>query len=288
MKTALCLAVLLGALARSARADDADKPPPYRPGFKRMMVVVLENADYKKAVQQPFLKKLMRRGATLTNYHAIAHPSQPNYVALVAGDTMGVTGDGRQDIGLYERELGDLFEAAGSTWTAYAEGWPGKCFRKERSGRYARKHEPFISFLDIQTVPMRCARIKDASELDKDIASGDLPQFALYTPNMDDDGHDTGVAFADRWLAKRFGPLLDDPRFMKGMLLVVTFDEDSGTRGNHILTVLVGDSVKPGAKSGHRYDHYSLLRTIEDAFGLGTLHRHDDEAEHIDGIWRNQ
>lgn len=287
-KKATLLALLLGALARGARADDADKPPPYAPGFKRVTVVVLENTDYKTAVKQPFLKTLMKRGATLTNYHAIGHPSQPNYVALIAGSPMGVTGDGRQDIGLYERHLGDLFEAVGSTWTAYAEDWPGHCFRKERSGRYARKHVPFISFLDIQTVPMRCAQIKEAGELDKDVAAGKLPDFALYTPDMDDDGHDTGAAFADRWLGKRFGPLLNDPRFMKGMLFVVTFDEDSGTRNNRILTVLVGDSVKPGAKSGERYDHYSLLRTIEDAFNLGTLHRHDDEARHIDGIWRKQ
>jgi hypothetical protein len=230
----------------------------------------------------------MKRGATLTDYHGIAHPSQPNYVALIAGSPMGITNDDRVDVGLYERHLGDLFEAVGSTWTAYAEGWPGHCFRKAVQGRYVRKHEPFISFLDIQTVPFRCAQIKEASELDKDIAADILPAFALYSPDLDDDGHDTGASYSAAWLQKRFGRLLENPKFMKDMLVVVTFDEDSGTNGNHILTVLLGDSVKPGAKSGVRYDHYSLLRTIEDAFNLGTLHRHDDEAKHIEGIWRKQ
>ncbi len=288
MKRILLAAFLLGALASGARADDADKPPPYAPGFKRAFVVVLENADYKQAVKQPFLKQLMKRGATLTNYHAIAHPSQPNYVALIAGATMGITNDERFEIGLYERHLGDLFEAVGSTWTAYAEGWPGHCFRKAASSRYVRKHEPFISFQDIQTVPFRCAQIKEAGELDRDLAAGKLPDFALYSPDMDDDGHNTGVKAADEWLRRRFGPLLDDPKFMKDMLFVVTFDEDSGTPDNHVLAVLVGDSVRPGAKSKTRYDHYSLLRTFEDAFNLGTLHRRDDDARHIDGIWRNQ
>jgi hypothetical protein len=288
MSRILLSVALLGALARGARADDADKPPPYAPGFKRALIVVLENADYKDAARQPYFKALMKRGATLTNYHAVAHPSQPNYFALVAGSTMGVANDDRFDVGMYERHVGDLFEAVGSTWTAYAEGWPGRCFRKERRDRYARKHEPFISFLDVQTVPFRCAQIKDAGELDKDLAAGKLPDFALYSPGLDDDGRDGGVESAARWLEKRFGPLLNDPKFMKDMLFVVTFDEDSGTKGNHVLTVLVGDSVKPGASSKVRYDHFSLLRTIEDAFNLGTLHRRDDDAQHIDGIWRNQ
>jgi len=287
MKKNILAAVLLSFAASRVRAADPDKPP-YAPGFKRAFVVVLENTDYKKAASQPFLSKLMKRGAALADYHAIGHPSQPNYLALVAGDPMGVTNDDNADVDMYARHVGDLFEAVGSTWTAYAEGWPGRCFRKKRQGTYVRKHEPFISFLDIQTVPFRCAQIKDASELDKDVAAGKLPDFALYTPDLNDDGHDTGVAYADAWLAKRFGPLLDDPRFMKDMLFVVTFDEDSGTSKNRVLTVLVGDSVKPGAVSKTRYDHYSLLRTIEDAFGLGTLHRHDEQASHIDGIWRER
>ena len=288
MKRLLTSVLLLAALAAGARADDADKPPPFAPGFRRAFVVVLENASYKDAARQPYFQELMKRGATLTNYHAVAHPSQPNYIALIAGSTMSVPDDGRFDVGMYERHLGDLFEAVGSTWTAYAEGWPGHCFRKERQDRYVRKHMPFISFLDIQTVPKRCAQIKDAKELDKDVAAGTLPDFGFYAPDLDDDGHATDVKFAASWLEKRFGPLLDDPKFMKDMLFVVTFDEDDGTKSNRVLTVLVGAGVKPGASSAVRYDHYSLLRTFEDAFNLGTLHRRDADAQHIDGIWRNQ
>lgn len=281
-------AVLSCLLAIPAAARAADDQPFVNPGFRRVMVVVLENADYKKAVRQPFLAGLMKRGATLTDYHAITHPSQPNYVALIGGDTLGIVDDSRVDLNDRVRHLGDLLEAKGKTWAAYAEDYPGHCFYRERNGRYARKHEPFMSFLDVVTVPHHCAKVKDAAELDKDLAADALPDFSLYTPGLDNDGHDTDVAYADRWLKKRFGPLLDDPEFMGGMLFVVTFDEDSGTKGNRILTVLVGDTVKSGVKSSTRYDHYSLLRTIEDAFKLGTLGRHDARASPIDGIWRTR
>jgi hypothetical protein len=277
---------LLAALASGARADDADKPPPYEPGFKRVFVVMLPSGDYKDAAKQPFFRRLMKRGATLADYHAVARPAQADYIALIAGATMSVTTDARTDVGMYQRHLGDLFEAVGSTWTAYAEGWPGRCFRKPRSGRYAREREPFISFLDIQTVPKRCAQIKEAQALDGDLAAGKLPDFALYALGLTDDGRDPGVEEAARRLDARFGPLLDDPAFMKDMLFVVTFAESGSEKDDRVLTVLVGDSVKPRAKSKMRYDHYSLLRTIEDAFSLGTLRRHDHEAQHIDGIWR--
>jgi len=282
MKTLTAL-LLLGALACGARADDADQPPPYAPGFKRAFVVVLEKGDYAQAIRQPFFKKLMKRGATLTNYHVVARPVQPNYVALIAGATMGVTTDERTEIGMYERHLGDLFEAVGSTWTAYTDGWPGHCFRKPELAVYARRREPFISFLDIQTVPFRCAQIEEAGRLESDLAAGTLKDFALFTPA--DDG---GAKPAAERLEKRFGPLLDDPAFMKDRLFVLTFAASADAKNDRVLTILVGQSVKPGATSDVRYDHYSLLRTFEDAFGLGTLHRHDDEAAHIDGIWRDQ
>lgn len=281
-------AVLSCLLAVSAGAAPPAPQPFFNPGFRRVMLVVLENTDYDKAIRQPFLAELMKRGATLTNYHAITHPSQPNYIALIAGDTMGVSNDNRVDIDAHARHLGDLFEARGSSWTVYAEGYPGHCFYRMRQGRYVRKHVPFMSFLDVVTVPFRCAQIKEAGELDRDLAADKLPAFALYTPSLDNDGHDTDVEFADKALKKRFGPLLEDPRFTGGLLFIVTFDEDSGTKDNHILTVLVGDTVRSGVKSKTRYDHYSLLRTIEDAFKLGTLHRHDASARPIDGIWRTR
>jgi hypothetical protein len=111
----------------------------------------------------------------------------------------------------------------------------------------------------------------------------------LYVPDVRHDGHDTGVRQADQWLSERFGPLLSDPRFTANLLFIVTFDEGRRWwRRNHVYTVMYGASVIPGSVSNTRYDHYSLLRTIEDLFGLGTLGQHDATASPITGIWRGK
>jgi acid phosphatase len=247
------------------------------------MVIVLENADFAEAAGQPFMQKLAARGAILTNYSGVSHPSQANYIAMIAGDMLGVEGDDPVD--LPGRQLGDLLDAKGLAWGVYAEAYPGGCFLGEKSGYYVRKHVPFLSFTSVQKDPAKCARIKSASALRADAAAGNLPAFSLYVPDVNDDGHDTNVAVADEWLSGFLGRKLDDARFMKDLLIVVTFDESENQTGNHILTILVGDGVAPGASSDAVYDHYSLLRTVESRLGVGGLGRQDSSAAVIDYIW---
>lgn len=252
------------------------------------MIVVLENANYDEALRQPFLRSLAARGALLTHFSAEAHPSQPNYIALVSGSTHGVDSDDL--VTLNARHVGDLLEARGLEWKVYAEHYPGGCFLGARSDDYVRKHVPFLSFRDVQENPARCARIVDASTLYADMANGRLPSYSLYIPDLRNDGHDTDIAYADRWLSARFGPLLQDPRFTKDLLFVVTFDEADHflflPSTNHILTVLVGGGVEAGSRADGAYRHYSLLRLVEDHFGLGTLGHKDAVAPVITGIWK--
>lgn len=255
-----------------------------RARFQKVFIVVLENTAYEDALAQPFLASLAARGALLTNFFAEARPSQPNYIALTAGSTYGVTSNA--DVTLDVAHVGDLLEDAGRAWRTYAEGYPGSCFLGSSAGAYARKHVPFLSFLNVQTDPARCARIVDAAALAGDVESGALSDYSLYIPDNKNNGHDTGIAFADQWLARTFGPWLDDPRFMDGMLFVVTFDEGAPAGPNRIYTVLYGPGVVSGATASSRYDHYSVLRTIEDAFGLGTLGQNDAVAPAVSGVWR--
>jgi phospholipase C len=250
------------------------------------MLVVLENADYDTARAQPFLARLAREGALLRQSFAVAHPSQPNYLALTAGTTHGV--DSNTPVTLDIPHVGDLLEVEGRAWKVYAEGYPGQCFLGPRSGAYVRRHVPFLSFKSVQGHPARCARIVDATELAADIRDGTLPDYALYVPDVRHDGHDTGVRAADEWLSETFGPLLRDPRLTESMVFMVTFDE--GRRGwwgrNRVYTVVYGDRVIPGSVSDTRYDHYSLLRTIEELLGLGTLGQEDAKASPITGVWK--
>lgn len=256
--------------------------------FRRVMIVVLENTSYDEAARQPFLASLVRRGALLSNLTAEGHPSQPNYLALVGGSTFGVTSD--RNVDLDGSEIGDLLEAKGLQWKVYAEGFPGHCFLSDKQGDYVRKHTPILSFKNVQSSPARCAGVVDAGELGRDVQHSTLPDFSLYIPDLRNDGHDTSVAFADKWLAGKFGPLLSDPRFTKDLLFVVTFDEAEHfflwPSSNRVFTVAVGDQVLPGSTSNAPYTHYSILRTVEEALGIGTLGREDATAASITGIWR--
>ncbi|GAC1437741.1 MAG: phosphatidylinositol-3-phosphatase [Thermoanaerobaculia bacterium] len=257
---------------------------------QRVVVVILENADQAQAIAQPYLSYLARHGAMLTNYHAVAHPSQPNYFALTAGDTYGVTTD--NTVAVDATHIGDLMDASHLTWRVYAENYPGNCYLGDyagspQTGQYLRKHNPFFSYADVVQVTERCSTvIVDAAAFDADILTNRLPQLSFYIPNSYDDGHETSLAFADAWLRTRFDPLLSDPRFIAGTLFVVVFDEAISKGPNSVYCSFYGAGVNPGVTSSELSDHYSLLRTIEDIFHLGTLHRHDETAAPIAGIWR--
>jgi acid phosphatase len=281
------LAAIPGLLAISASTVSAApviaSSPPASESPRKIMTVVLENTNYEDALRQPFLASLAHRGALLTHFTAEAHPSQPNYIALISGSTFGVTSDG--NVNLDQRHIGDLLEAKGLQWRVYAESYPGNCFLGASAGSYVRKHTPFLSFKNVQSDQARCARIVNASKLADDVHGGQLPDYSLYVPDLKNDGHDTGVAFADRWLSATFGPLLQDPKFTQGLLFIVTFDEGKGFifGGNHVATILVGDAVKPGQILDANFDHYSLLRLVEDQFGLGSLGQGDAHATVITG-----
>ena len=286
MRRAALLALLLILPIDCVRSVTGPAAEFERPSVDRVLIVVLENENDENALEQPFLKRLAARGAYFTAFSAITHPSQPNYIAMTAGDAHGVVDDANVD--LEARHLGDLLEEKGLDWKVYAEGYPGGCRLDERIGPYVRKHVPFLSFKSVQRDPARCAKIVNASELFDDIAAGTLPEYALYIPDKNNDGHDTDVAFASSWLEATWGRLLDDPRFMRGTLFVVTFDESKRRGGNRIYTAFYGDSVIPGSVSEQPWDHYSLLRTIEELFQLGTLGLNDRSARPISGIWQTR
>ena len=273
--------------ASSAHAFGGPKPapmPPSMPEFKRVFIVILENTDSDEALRQPFMARLARDGAHLSNFDAITHPSQPNYIALTAASTHGVTGNKNVDLNV--RHIGDLVEAKGKTWKTYAEGYPGDCFLGSSYGRYVRKHNPMMSFTNVTRNPARCAQIVNASVLRDDIERGTLPNFMLYIPDNDNNGHDTGAEYADRWLAANMGPLLKDPRFIDDTLFILTFDESDSLFSNEILTIFYGKGILPGSEAKAKYNLYDLLRTIEDAWGLGTLGIEDSRAKFITGVWK--
>jgi acid phosphatase len=242
-----------------------------------VMVVIFENEDAQTIVggpDAPYLTSLAQTGATFTDAHGETHPSQPNYLALFSGSTQGI-GDDACPLTFRGPNLAAQLQAAGQTFVGYSEDLPEAGYTGCHAGDYARKHNPWVNFPDLPPTVNQ-----PYSALPADFAA--LPTVSFVVPNLCNDMHDCGVAVGDSWARDHLSGYVTWAQ-EHNSLLVVTFDEDKGTSANHIATVLVGPMVKAGA-SDQRIDHYSLLRTLEDMYGLPPL-GHAAEAAPLSGIW---
>lgn len=245
------------------------------PALDHVVVIVMENRSYSEIIGStaaPYLNSLGAAGAVAQNYHAVAHPSLPNYLALTGGSTFGITSDCTACF-LNAPNLGDRLESAGRTWRAYMDGMPSPCFAGD-SYPYMQKHDPFYYFDDIRTNAARCeAHVVPFSSFGSDFASASTtPALAWITPDMCNDMHDCTVAAGDAWLQLQVPGILGSPAFKtQRSALFIVWDEDDGSASNQVALLATGPAVRPGYASTVAYDHYSLLRTVEATLGAGTL-----------------
>lgn len=295
--------------------------------FERIVIVVLENTMRSSALANPYLNDLRKKGVFLTNAQGVTHPSQTNYICMIAGDSMQIVDDEEHYVdwfvgnptkeGYTLPNVTDLLERQNLSWKCYAESLPDGYKEKikydlnksvsenldnvpndHEQFPFARKHVPFLSFPSIVSQPDRLARIVDGSEFASDLANNKLPHFSFYVPNLINDGHSMSST-QDRIVADDVDLGPDTPNlqqiadFLKGFLgedpvgkfppetlVVITFDEAYPLPYDYgIYTLLLGDFLEAGTINSDPVNHYSLLRTVEDNFGLGTLKRNDAVAQ---------
>jgi len=257
-----------------ATAPTTTPPSVQVPSFTHVVLVVFENHEATSIFGNPdasTFNALARRYATLTDYDAVAHPSLPNYLALVSGSTQRISSD-CTDCVVRARSLADTLAAAGKTWKTYAEDLPYPGFTGASAGRYAKKHDPFLYFSDVVGSRARRDRVVPFPQLARDLAAHRLPDFSLLIPNLCDDMHDCSVATGDAWLKAHVVPLLRSPELLGGVVFVV-FDEGTSDAGGggRIEALALGPTVRHGSTFPKATNHYGLLRTIEDAWGLPRL-----------------
>ncbi len=247
------------------------------PRFRHIVVVIEENHSYSDVAlspKAPYLTSLSEAGVRMTNSFAITHPSQPNYLALFSGSTLGTTDDSCPQH-LSGPNLASELQASGGSFVGYSESLPAQGFTGCASGSYARKHAPWTNFDLPRTMNQPFAAFPHDYNR--------LPSVAFVIPNLDHDMHNGTIGQADHWLSDNLGAFA---RWAPShdSLLIVTFDEGADRSTNHILTVLSGANLMPGT-DGARINHYSLLRTIEDAFQLPPL-RATASAKAITADWQ--
>jgi hypothetical protein len=307
------------------------------PRYDHVFVIVEENKDYDQVLDPaaaPNIAGLAKRYGDATRFYGEVHPSEANYVAILGGDTFGIHDDdayyckagstrpqcdgamaaGYADHTVRSRHLGDQLLANGLSWKGYYEslpqpgspavvaGDPRYDNGTRKTALYASKHSGFMNFADVQDDPRRAERIVGFEQLDRDLAAGTLPTFALIVPNQCNEMHGLSgdgvpadclgankaalIRRGDAFAGELVRRLQATPAWTGrgNVAIVITFDEGAGkTRdgccavtpdapsnfgGGHIPTIVITNHGPRGLSDDTPYNHYSLLRTLEDAFGL--------------------
>lgn len=254
-------------------------------GATHVVIVVLENKSYDDVIgspSMPYLNSLAQQYALATNYYANTHPSLANYFMLTVGDTVTTVGDAFGGTVTKDNVVHQLV-AAGKTWKSYAQSLPSVGFLDTGAPPYARNHNPFTYFSDVQGSPAQRQNIVPLTQLQQDLANNALPDYAFLVPDNQNNSHDCppststctaedALKAADSWLQSTVGPILQNAQFQQNGILVITFDEsgvsDTAHGGGHIATVIAGPKVKRGFQSSTFYQHESVLRMSLKQLGI--------------------
>ncbi|MDT5348098.1 MAG: phosphatidylinositol-3-phosphatase [Mycobacterium sp.] len=231
-----------------------------------VVIVVEENRSQANIIgnkSAPFINALAAGGAMMAQSFAETHPSEPNYLALFAGDTFGVTKDSCPVNGGALPNLGSELLAAGYTFVGFAEGLPAVGSTVCSAGKYARKHVPWANFSNIppaNSMPFSAFPTGDPGGF------AGLPTVSFVIPDNDNNMHDGSIAQGDAWLNRQLSGFATWAR-TNNSLLIVTWDEDDGGSRNQIPTVFYGAHVQPGTYN-EQISHYNVLSTLEQMYGL--------------------
>jgi hypothetical protein len=306
--------VLFAGTAAAPAASDRSSGMPH---FKHVFVIMMENTGIEALLgntNAPWINQAVQKYGVAGNYYGVTHPSQPNYIAATAGTREGVPND--NDVTVDLPNIVDQLESHGKSWKGYMQSY-ALCTTKldHACGNqlYERKHNPFVSFADVQNDPSRMAKLVDFSQFGTDLASNDVPDFSWISPDQCNDMHGRGgggssdpcdfsneqllIQAGDTFLADTVGEIMASRAWGPNSVIFITWDESDFTGsptdfgfgdtrgccnanpgGGHVLTlVITGNHNQPKA-SFTPYNHYSMLRTIEDSWHLGCLANTCDTA----------
>jgi YVTN family beta-propeller protein len=275
-------------------------PPAARvPRYQHVFMFYFENEDFHQIVgntrQAPYMNGLLRRASLLGQFYAEEHPSDGNYLALAGGSTFGVPlDDPAEENPLYTigaRNISDLIDGAHETWKSYLQSAAGPCDNTVH-GYYWDDDQPMMYFANVRERPAYCAaHVVPLASLAMDLRKASTtPNFAWVSPDDCSDMEGCGIKAGDDFLKAELSLIMRSPAWTRQRsLAIITFDEDAQDHqhpAQRVATIVLGSrGVRQGYVSPVRYTHYSVLRTVEGALGLGTLTANDFFAQPINDIF---
>jgi phospholipase C len=243
--------------------------------YAHVIVIVEENKAYDQVMgRAPYQTAVAKACGYAANMHAETYPSLPNYLAMTSGAVpSAVAGRDCQPSGSCLADAPTIFDQTAGSWRVYAESMPSNCARKNTpDGLYVPRHTAAPYFTGLAAAcPKRQLPLGTtaAGAFAGDLKAGTLPKFALVAPNTTNDAHGGCLSCADAWLARWIPRIVASPAYQDGSTAIfVTYDSDDRSAKNHIATMAIAPSVKPGTVATGAFTHYSMLRTIEDVLGL--------------------
>ena len=272
-------------VCRELRQPAAASTPAATSPFRgSVFTIVMENKSASQILdgdEAPYIRSLADTFAVAGNYRSTqVFPSEPNYIWMVSGQNFGILdNDPPADNRIASRShVADQIEAAGLTWRSYQESMGEPCLLEARYP-YDPKHNPFVFFDDINgwdgrtfQRPERCLQnVVDYSQLDADLASGNLPRYVFITPDLKNDMHDEPIGVGDAWLSREVPKILASKAWQDGGVLFLTWDEGGGHNSDDPAMIVISPLASPHHVSKVRYDTTSYLKTVQAILGLEPL-----------------
>lgn len=277
------------------------------PRYSHIFVIVEENHDFSGIIGNSFAPTFNRLAKTYglaTNYFGTIHPSEGNYVSLIGGNSYGIADDNAYYTHTINNpSLVDQLEGAGLSWKGYFQSMPsagfkGVCFPVDCTGPlYASKHNGFLNFTHVQNNQQELQKLVPITQLALDIQNGQVPNFGFIVPDQCHDMHgappfcvnpgspgsptdNTIVQQGDSYANSVINQITGSSMWPHGNnAIVIAWDEgnsnsgccDANPGGGNVAAIVVTNHGPRGVQDRTNYNHYSLLLTIEQAFGLGCL-----------------
>lgn len=264
--------------------------------YSHIFVIVEENHEYGSIignVAAPNINRLASSYGLATNYYGVSHPSEPNYVAMLGGSFYSIYDDNPYYVHMISNaSLVDQLEGRGLTWKGYFQslpyaGYTGVCY--PGNCLYGSKHDAFLNFAHVRNSSAGLQKLAQIAQLTLDLQSGHVPNFGLIAPDQCHDMHGASpclygdsylVGAADAYLATLVSQITNSSFWLIGNnAIIITWDEgssgagccDAYPGGGHVATIVITSHGPRGRTDGAYYNHYSLLRSIEQVFGLGCI-----------------